>query len=71
MTRTWQLIDFASRFKHYAAARDHQEKLIKAAEKNWLKLRGRNLLPKVIDGIKFTDGDEVMPIVKDETQTAA
>ena len=46
-------------------------KLIKAAEKNWLKLRGRNLLPKVIDGIKFTDGDEVMPIVKDETQTAA
>ena len=48
-----------------------QFKLIKAAEKNWLKLRGRNQLPKVIDGIKFTDGDEVMPIVKDETQTAA
>ncbi len=46
-------------------------KLIKAAEKNWLRLRGRNQLPKIIAGIRFTDGDEVMPIVKDETQTAA
>jgi putative transposase len=46
-------------------------KLIKAAEKNWLRLRGRNQLPKVIDGIKFADGDEVRPIANDEAQTAA
>jgi transposase-like protein len=46
-------------------------KLIKAAEKNWLRLRGRNQLPKVIDGIKFEDGDQVMPIANHEAQTAA
>jgi len=34
-------------------------KLIKAAEKNWLRLRGRNQLPKVIRGIAFADGLEV------------
>ena len=33
-------------------------KLIKAAEKNWLRLRGKNKLPKVITGITFTDGLE-------------
>jgi hypothetical protein len=37
-------------------------KLIKAAEKNWLKLRGRNQLPKLITGVKFVDGGEVAPV---------
>ena len=46
-------------------------KLIKAAEKNWLRLRGRNQLPKVIDGIKFEDGDQVMPAANHKAQTAA
>ncbi len=35
-------------------------KLIKEAEKRWLRLRGRNQLPKVIQGITFKDGIEVI-----------
>jgi putative transposase len=46
-------------------------KLVKAAEKNWLRLRGRNQLPKVIQGIMFKDGDQVMPTANSQTQTAA
>jgi len=33
-------------------------KLVKEAEKNWLRLRGQNLLPKLIQGIKFINGME-------------
>jgi transposase-like protein len=33
--------------------------LIQAASKKWLRLKGRNQLPKVIEGIKFNDGVEV------------
>ena len=36
-------------------------KLIKTAEKTWRRLAGRNQLPKVISGIKFSDGWEIMP----------
>jgi len=32
--------------------------LIQAASKKWLRLKGRNQLPKVIEGIKFNDGVE-------------
>jgi putative transposase len=46
-------------------------KLIKAAEKSWLRLRGRNQLPKVIDGIRFKDGDQVITIANKEAQAAA
>jgi hypothetical protein len=46
-------------------------KLIKAAEKNWLKLRGRNQLPKLITGVKFVDGDEVAPLTSDANKDAA
>jgi hypothetical protein len=42
-----------------------------AAEKNWLRLRGRNQLPKLITGIKFIDGDEVMPTASDANENAA
>jgi len=35
-------------------------KLIKEAEKRWLRLRGKNQLPKVIQGITFKDGIEVI-----------
>lgn len=34
-------------------------KLVKLAEKGWIKLRGFALLPKVIAGVKFKDGEEV------------
>jgi transposase-like protein len=46
-------------------------KLIKAAEKNWLRLRGRNQLPKLITGVKFVDGDEVAPVKSDANKDAA
>ena len=31
-------------------------KLVQAASKTWRRLNGRNQLPKLIEGIKFTDG---------------
>jgi hypothetical protein len=34
-------------------------KLIKAAERSWRKLDDQNQLPKIIDGVKFTNGVEV------------
>jgi putative transposase len=43
-------------------------KLAEAAEKSWRRLDGHNLLPKVILGIKFTDGIEV---VRSQAQSAA
>ena len=33
-------------------------KLVQAASKAWRRLNGRNQLPKLIQGIKFTDGIE-------------
>jgi putative transposase len=43
-------------------------KLAEAAQKNWRRLRGHNQLPKVIQGVKFEDGIEV---VRPLAQTAA
>jgi putative transposase len=43
-------------------------KLAEAAEKNWRRLDGHNQLPKVILGVKFTDGIEV---VRSQAQAAA
>jgi len=43
-------------------------KLAEAAEKSWRRLNGHNQLPKIILGIKFTDGIEV---VRSQAQTAA
>ena len=43
-------------------------KLAQAAEKSWHRLRGHNQLPKVILGVKFTDGIEVVRL---QAQTAA
>jgi putative transposase len=43
-------------------------KLAQAAEKSWRRLNGPNQLPKIILGIKFTDGIEV---VRSQAQTAA
>jgi len=41
--------------------------LIRAASKTWRRLKGRNQLPKVIKGVKFRDGVEVI----DGNQTSA
>ncbi len=35
-------------------------KLIKGAEKTWRRLDGKNQLPKIISGVKFSDGLEVI-----------
>ena len=43
-------------------------KLAQAAEKSWRRLDGHHHLPKVIRGIKFTNGIEVL---SQETQAAA
>jgi putative transposase len=43
-------------------------KLAQAAEKSWRRLKGYALLPKVVLGVKFNDGIEV---VRSQTQTAA
>jgi hypothetical protein len=43
-------------------------KLAEGAEKSWRRLNGHNQLPKIILGIKFTDGIE---IVRSQAQTAA
>src|ERR1700693_4870175 len=43
-------------------------KLAEAAEKSWRRLDGQNQLPKVILGVKFTDGIEV---VRSQVQAAA
>ena len=43
-------------------------KLAEAAQKSWRRLRGYNQLPKVIQGVKFADGIEV---VRTQAQTAA
>jgi putative transposase len=43
-------------------------KLAQAAEKSWRRLKGYALLPKVVLGVKFNDGIEV---VRSQAQTAA
>jgi transposase-like protein len=43
-------------------------KLVETAQKSWRRLRGYNQLPKVIQGVKFTDGIEV---VRSQAQAAA
>ena len=43
-------------------------KLAEAAERSWRRLDGHNQLPKVILGVKFADGIEV---VRSEAQAAA
>jgi hypothetical protein len=43
-------------------------KLAEAAEKSWRRLDGHRQLPKIILGVRFTDGIEV---VRSEAQIAA
>jgi putative transposase len=43
-------------------------KLAEAAEKGWRRLNGHNQLSKLILGVKFTDGIEV---VRSQAQAAA
>ena len=42
-------------------------KLVMAASKTWRRLKGRNHLPKVINGVKFTDGIEATEIKPTQT----
>jgi putative transposase len=47
-------------------------KLVDAAQKSWRRLDGHNQLPKLIQGVRFTDGIEVVAnSVPSKSQTAA
>jgi putative transposase len=48
-------------------------KLVEAAQKSWRRLDGHNQLPKLIQGVRFTDGIEVAtnPAAASPSQTAA
>ena len=46
-------------------------KLVEAANKSWRRLDGPNQLPKVVVGVKFTDGLEVVSTADPQPQTAA
>jgi transposase-like protein len=46
-------------------------KLVEAANKSWRRLDGPNQLPKVVLGVKFTDGLEVVSTADPQPQTAA
>jgi hypothetical protein len=48
-------------------------KLVEAAQKSWRRLDGNNQLPKLILGVKFTDGLEVIakPANRQPTTVAA
>ena len=35
-------------------------KLVEGAQKNWRRMDGHNQLPKLIQGVRFTDGIEVI-----------
>jgi transposase-like protein len=43
-------------------------KLAEAAERSWRRLNGHNQLPKIILGVRFADGNEV---VRSQAQAAA
>jgi hypothetical protein len=43
-------------------------KLIKEAEKRWLKSRGKKQLPKLVQGVTFSDGIET---IENQTKSAA
>ncbi len=44
----------------YETAKIMVFKMIQAAQKSWRKLDRQNQLPKIIEGIKFTDGIETV-----------
>jgi putative transposase len=47
-------------------------KLVEGAQMSWRRLDGHNQLPKIIRGVKFADGCEVIAQPDDlQTQTAA
>jgi hypothetical protein len=50
----------------------HLIKLVDAAQKSWRRLDGHNQLPKLIQGVRFTDGIEVAANpASSQSQTAA
>lgn len=46
-------------------------KLMEGAQKTWRRLNGPQQLPKIIQGVKFTDGLEVVANDDRQTKTAA
>ena len=46
-------------------------KLVEGAQKTWRRLNGPAQLPKIIEGVKFSDGMEVAATDDHQAQTAA
>ena len=46
-------------------------KLVEGAQKTWRRLNGPQQLPKIIQGVKFTDGLEVVATDDRQAKTAA
>ena len=46
-------------------------KLVDAAQKSWRRLNGPNQLPKVVEGVTFADGLEVLGNADDQPKAAA
>ena len=46
-------------------------KLVEAAQKSWRRLDGHNQLPKLITGVKFADGIDVVALPAEPQAQAA
>ncbi len=46
-------------------------KLVDGAQKTWRRLNGPSQLPKIINGVKFSDGLEVAGTANHQVHTAA
>ena len=46
-------------------------KLVEAAQRSWRRLDGHNQLPKLVLGVKFTDGLEVVAKLADRQPATA
>ncbi|MBB4373697.1 hypothetical protein GGD63_006525 [Bradyrhizobium sp. cir1] len=46
-------------------------KLLEAAQKSWRRLDGHNQLPKLVIGVTFNDGIEIIPKPTDRQPTTA
>ena len=57
-------VDYESADPHVWLMLRMMFKLGQCAEKNWRKLRGFDYLEKVIEGVQFSDGIEVIPEIR-------
>jgi putative transposase len=56
----WKVLYMSPFFASSKTAKLMVFKLVNAAAKTWRRLKGENQLPKVVQGIKFQNGIEVI-----------